>query len=265
MATQTLKMKPMRLPIFSLFHPQEELPLVVGTLLVGLLVGWFEMTQFGWPLWAASATVLGLMVIPGVVKWQTDARRYGGTVMVLSILLFAQGFHTIEHIVQWVQFHILNWAATASTGLLSPANAEWVHFIWNWLVLLIVTGLVSFRVKNLWAWLLVAVVVAHTLEHSYMFVRYLEVLDQLKQMGIKDVTAQGLPGVLGSDGWLARSDLTQGTFLCHLPFLTTANRLDIHFTWNILEMSLLLLTANRYMGKFFSPPIKLEKLQGLPT
>ena len=54
------------------------------------------------------------------------------------------------------------------------------------------------------------------------------------------MTAQGLPGILVRDGWLARSPVTQGTFLCTLPGVTTAMRLDVHFWWNVVEMLLLL-------------------------
>ena len=82
-----------------------------------------------------------------------------------------------------------------------------------------------------------------------MFVRYLQVLDELQRLGVTTITAQGLPGILGVDGWLARSDLTQGTWLCHLPGLTTANRLDIHFWWNAIEFTLLAVAANTYLRR----------------
>jgi len=61
------------------------------------------------------------------------------------------------------------------------------------------------------------------------------------------VTAQGLPGIIGRDGWLARSVVTQGTFLCTLPGLTTAMRLDVHFWWNLIEMSLLLIAGSLFL------------------
>jgi len=61
-------------------------------------------------------------------------------------------------------------------------------------------------------------------------------------------TAQGLPGIIGRDGWLARSPLTQGTFLCTLPGITTAMRLDVHFWWNIIETTLLLGAATWFLG-----------------
>jgi hypothetical protein len=236
-----------RFSILALLHPREQTVLAVGMLAFGLLLGWGGMRWLGWPLWRATAAVLALLLVPGVLKWRADARRYGGVLMILSVLLMAQGFHAIEHITQWVQFHVLHWSARASTGLLSAANAEWVHFAWNWIVLLAVIALLCGGMRNIWSWLLLAWALAHTLEHSYMFIRHLQVLDELRRVGITSITAQGLPGVLGRDGWLARSEVTQGTFLCRLPGVTTANRLDVHFWWNIGETLLLLLAANIFL------------------
>jgi hypothetical protein len=89
---------------------------------------------------------------------------------------------------------------------------------------------------------------AHTFEHTYLFVRHLQVLDDLRRMGVSGVTAQGLPGIFGQDGWLERSPITQGTFLCTLPGFTTAPRLDVHFWWNIGETALMIPAANTYMA-----------------
>ena len=236
-------------PIVRLLHPRQHTPLVLGALVAGLLVGWAGVRWLGWPFWAAAASVLALLLAAGVAKWRADARRDGWLAMGLSILLASQGFHMTEHAAQWVQYHVLNWSARASTGLLSAANAEWVHFVWNWLVLLTLVVLLRGGMRNLWAWLLLAWVTAHTLEHTYMFVRYLEVLGELRRMGVSSVTAQGLPGVLGRDGWLARSETTQGTFLCRLPAVTTANRLDVHFWWNAGETLLLLVAADRFLRR----------------
>jgi hypothetical protein len=234
-------------PLLTLLHPREHGPAVVLTFGLGLLAGAAQVRVLGLPLWMAAATMLAMLLVPGALKWRADARRYGRAAMLLSALLAAQGFHAAEHIAQWVQFHMLGWSARASTGLLSPANAEWVHFVWNWVVLLCVIALIVGGMRGPWAWLLLAWAGAHTLEHSYLFVRHLQVLAELRQMGVAGVSAQGLPGVLGRDGWLARSDLTRGTFLCTLPGLTTANRLDVHFWWNVGETALLLIAADQFL------------------
>jgi hypothetical protein len=56
-----------------------------------------------------------------------------------------------------------------------------------------------------------------------------------------------LPGIFGRDGWLARSAWTQGTFLCSIPGLTTATRLDLHFYWNTVEVLLLAPAAAEFL------------------
>jgi len=242
-----------RFPLLDLMHPRKRLLAVAVAFAVGLVLGGMGMIWGGMPLWGATSIVLGVLLVPGVGKWHDDLTRFGVLGMVLSILLFTQGFHTVEHFVQWVQYHVLNWLPRESTGLLSAANAEWVHFVWNWVVLLVVIYLVRGGVRNPWAWLLLAWSLAHTLEHTYMFVRFLEVLAELRRMGVAGITAQGLPGVLGRDGWLATSAATQGTFLCRLPGVTTATRLDVHFWWNIGETSLLLLAGHRYLRTSMQP------------
>jgi len=240
---------PPRFPVLALLHPRERTSLAVALSAAGVL-GWgIAVWLLRVPVWVASAGVLALLLIPGMLKWRDDLRRYGPTVMALSVLLVAQGFHTVEHTSQLIQYHLLKWAPFASTGLISAANAEWIHFAWNWGVVAATAYLLRGGMRNAWAWLLLAWALAHTLEHTYLFVRHLEVLGQLQDLGVTSITAQGLPGVLGRDGWLARSPSTQGTFICRLPGVTTANRLDVHFWWNIGETALLLLAANAFLGR----------------
>jgi hypothetical protein len=69
----------------------------------------------------------------------------------------------------------------------------------------------------------------------------------LARMGFPSVSAQGLPGVFGRDGWLARSPATQGTLFCRLPGFTTATRIDVHFWWNAGEIVLLLAAAHVFL------------------
>ena len=116
-------------------------------------------------------------------------------------------------------------------------------------MLIAVVVLVRGGLRNIWGGLLLGVAIAHTVEHTYTFVRYLMVLQDLRELGVTNVTAQGLAGILGRDGWLARSAWTQGTFLCSIPGLTTAIRLDVHFWWNVVEMTLLTLAGHVYLRK----------------
>src|SRR5216683_8402802 len=78
------------------------------------------------------------------------------TSALLTVLLAAQGFHSVEHVVQVLQFHVLRLPASASTGLISAANAEWIHFVWNWSVVAVLVVLVHGGMRNVWAVFLVA-------------------------------------------------------------------------------------------------------------
>jgi hypothetical protein len=234
-------------PLLELLNPREQTWTVLIVLALGLVLGSLEMWLLGWPLWGATVTVLVLLLVPGVLKWRADLRRYGLTLMVLSVLLVAQGFHGFEHVAQWFQYHVLRWSPRQSGGLISPANAEWIHFVWNWTVLLAVIFVMRGGMRNVWAWLLLIWATAHTLEHTYLFVRYLQVLQELREIGITNIGGQGLPGILGRDGWLVRSPWTHGTIFARLPGLTTAIRLDVHFWWNVGETTLLFLAAHTFL------------------
>ena len=229
-----------RFPVLALLHPGRLAPAAAASFTAGLAAAWAVYHFFGLPLWSMTLVVLVALLPVGMVKWRQDLHRYGATVMLLSVILVAQGVHTMEHVTQWVQYYMLYLPARQSNGLISAANAEWVHFAWNWAVLIVVIALMRGGMRNFWAALLLVVAAAHTFEHTYMFMRHLLVLAELHRMDVYHVTAQGLPGIIGRDGWLARSAFTKGTFVCVLPGLTTAMRLDVHFWWNLIEMLLLL-------------------------
>jgi hypothetical protein len=242
-----------RLPIVEVLTPQEHRALILGGVAVALVAAGFALTSLAWPVWAATGLFLLLLAIPGVIKFRADARRYGLAIAVLAVLLVAQVLHSTEHIVQWIQNHLLGMSLRTSVGLLSPANAEWVHFVWNWGVLILVAVLIGAGMRNRWAWLLLAWAAAHTLEHTYLMWQHLDVLSQLDGFGVSGITAQGLPGLFGADGVLARGDAFQGTFLCRIPLLTTASRLDVHFGWNVGEVILLVLAAHSWLRSRSQP------------
>lgn len=240
-------------PIIALLNPREHTPWVILAVLTGIVAGSLGMQWLGWPFWSAVAAVIVFMLVPSIAKWRSDQQKYGEAVMGVSFLLVTQGFHTIEHLAQWVQYHILSWDKRAAVGLLSPANSEWVHFVWNSIVLVVVALLIWRGMRNVWAWLLLLWAMAHTAEHTYMFVRYLQVLDNLQALGITDVTAQGMPGFFGRDGWLARNAELCGPLLASFPGLATANRIDVHFWWNAGEAALLGLAAHRFLNIALKP------------
>lgn len=249
----SLPRRPAHYSVLTLLNPREHTPHAILALVVGMSLGALAMRWLGWPFWSAFTITLGTLIIPGLLKWRADKRRYGLVAMGLSFLILAQGFHSIEHIAQWVQYHWLGWDVRASSGLISAANIEVIHFLWNWTVTIIVTLLVVGGVRNFWGGVMLGWVLAHSLEHTYIFVRYLLVLNELQQIGITNITAQGLPGILGRDGWLARSIAICGPFLSSLPGLTTAVRLDVHFWWNTSESVLLWLAAHTYLSKVWHP------------
>jgi hypothetical protein len=246
--------RPARLvPILELLDPHDQTRTILVLLAAGVAAAAVGMRWWGVQLWVATVAVLLLLLPPAVRKWREDLRRFGETAMVMSVLLAMQGFHSIEHAAQLIEYHLLGWPMRTSSGLISAANAEWVHFVWNWIVLLVVGYLVIRGVRNPWAWLLLAWSFAHTLEHTYLFVRYIAVLDELGRIGAGNVPAQGLPGIFGRDGWLATSTVTQGSFLCRLPGITTVVRLDVHFWWNTGETLLMILAANSYCARALLP------------
>lgn len=239
-------------PLFDLLNPRQYTRVILLTFVLAVLGATVAIHYLAVPVWGAVASVLLSLLLPAIPKWLSDRQRYGSVAMVLCILVAAQGFHTVEHVSQWIQYHILRWPAWQAAGLISPANAEWVHFGWNWTVLVIIVYLVWSGVRNPWAWLLLIWASAHTLEHSYMTFRYVQTLQELSQLGVSNVAAQGLPGFFGRDGWLASSQATQNTFLCRLPGFTTAPRLDVHFWWNLGEVLLLIPATNIYMAGIIS-------------
>jgi hypothetical protein len=229
-----------------LLHPRGRSREIGAALLAGSLWG-IVLWRAGLPGWSGPALTLILLSLPLTLKWCSDWRRLGAPATVLSILLVTQTLHSIEHAAQWVQFHLLGWPAKAAGGLISPLNAEVVHFTWNMAVLVAVIYLLAAGVRNGWMWLLLLWATAHSAEHAYMFVRYLEAVRELQAAGLPLAGAQGLPGILGQGGWLAVQVATSPTaqFLCSFaPGLKEAPRLDVHFWWNAGEVALLLIAVH---------------------
>jgi hypothetical protein len=223
--------------------------------LAGVLVG-----VAGLPIWGGTIGVLAALLLPLGLKFHDDLERWGLAVCVLGVLLALQAFHTLEHIVQLVQFYVFNNPGINSQGLISSLNVEWVHFIWNWTVWGILVFLFFRGMRTVWVYPLLLWVTLHSLEHTFMLLNYLHVLAELEAFDLPAFqAAQVLPGILGKDGWLAQNSL-----LCRaIPGLTTLPRVAIHFYWNIGEMTLLLLTAATALPKMVHPPhAKLVRPKG---
>lgn len=238
--------------LLTLLNPRGQGRLMAGMFGAGVLLAWLAVTRLSVPLWGAAVLVLALLVYPAARKWHRDRHVLGFPGMLLSVLLATQGFHTIEHLAQWVQYHLLGWSLNAANGLISPLNAEVVHFGWNWAVMLAVGILLAAGLRGRWMWLLFLWAAAHTAEHTYMFVNYLAEVQRLSALGLPLDAAQGLPGFFGQGGWLAANAGSTGplAFVCTIiPDLTSAPRLDVHFWWNMGEIVLLLVAAHTSMGR----------------
>ena len=241
LATPQGKVYPMR--ISTIFDLRAEWILVIIGVIVGGLLGFLALIH-KYPAWIQAACVIAGL-LPAFSRHVVDIYvKHGWWSATLTMLVAAQSFHGVEHLVQWVHYHILRWPFFQASGIISAANAEWVHFGWNWIVLTIMIVLVIGGLRNPFAWLMLAWTIAHTAEHTYLMWRYLQALQELAALGMPDVSAQGLPGFFGRDGWIATSDVTRNSFVCRLPGFTTAVRLDVHFWWNVGETVLLMLATN---------------------
>lgn len=249
MTHNPLHRAPMNAPhtVIGYLVPQQRW-VAAGMLLAGLLIGLIGLTM-GQPMWRAALPGTILFSAAILVRWHADRTHYGPLIALMVALLTFQGGHGVEHLVQWVQYHIIGYTTRGSNGLISAANSEWVHFLWNWGVLLVMLRLYWLGLRNPWAYVMLFWSTAHTAEHTYLFVRHLEVLEILRAYGEPTITAQGLPGIFGTDGWLARSPATAGTWVCTLPGLTTATRLDVHFWWNVGETILLMIAAYTHIHR----------------
>lgn len=244
-------------PLRLLLHPGEQLPFVLLGLVVAVITWSFALGAEVLSLSNASLLAFGLALAPMSVKWWRDVKRWGVSATALSVLLVLQGLHTFEHVAQVVQYYLLDWPASRSLGLVTAANAEWLHFAWNWLIFAGTVFVFRRGLKNMWMYALLAWALLHGLEHSYLLVRYFQVVNELKLLSLSPTgVTQSLPGILGKDGLLALSNL------CSVPGITTAPRVAVHFWWNFGELSLLVLAARTGAGTLFrSNPLSLNPLK----
>jgi hypothetical protein len=248
---------------FSLFNPGKRKLIIFSGLAFAVILWCFLVGYGALSVSKASAIAFALVILAVAPKWLEDIKVYGASVAVLGMLITVQLLHLLEHGTQMVQFYRLALPAGQSLGLISALNVEWVHFIWNWLVWGLTLFLVTKGMRNFWAYALLTWATLHSLEHTYLLVRYLQVLSELSPLGLQPLTVtQALPGVLGRNGWLALSE-----WCARVPGLTTAPRSVIHFWWNVGEIVLLLLAARGGTAKLWSRNLLSKagpRLQGRP-
>src|SRR5262245_49292834 len=101
-------------PLLTLLHPRRSMRPLLILLALGLALGGILINQVGMPLWGATTIAISMLLFPAIQKWRDDLARWGMPMMVLSILLALQGFHTVEHIAQWVEYHVFGWQPKVS-------------------------------------------------------------------------------------------------------------------------------------------------------
>ena len=242
----SVKARVLQTPLITLLHPRQHLLFVLIGFTLALLLWAFLLGQGSLSLSSSSLIALGVIAVPISVKLFDDAKRWGISATLLSGLLIFQGLHTLEHFAQVFQYYVLGWTASSSLGLITQANVEWLHFGWNWLIWVGILVIFIKGLRNPWAWALLAWATLHSLEHTYLLIRYLQVVTELNALGLPIVSAaQSLPGVLGKDGLLALSN-----WCGNIPGLTTGSRATVHFWWNFGEITLLLLATHKGAGKW---------------
>lgn len=161
-----------------------------------------------WPLWG--------IVTAGVLPWlpllwaeTVWAYRHYHWLAVFWVLVVIQGGHVFEHIVQMVQIHVLGWPPARSHGIFGALDTEWVHLVFNTLVLgLVALLLYRFR-TNGWLWVALVAAVWHQVEHVQIMYVYLT------------TGVGGTPGLLSSGGVIGDG--------------VPVTRPDLHFLYNVVE------------------------------
>jgi hypothetical protein len=130
-------------------------------------------------------------------------------IALLGFLALSQTAHLLEHVAQMFQIHVQHLTGASAQGIVGQLNIEWVHFIWNALVLVTLLVLLPAFRTNPWLIAVTPLAAWHFVEHSVMIATYL-------QTGIS-----GTPGLLSSGGLLFSG----------LPIA----RPDLHFLYNLVE------------------------------
>jgi hypothetical protein len=209
----------------------------------------------------AFVTSLGIGAFPVELAMRSRLGSMHRGVLLLGTVLLVQALHTVEHVVQLMEWYRLDRTGAHSQGIVSQLNVEWVHFGWNWIAWLGVALAWRAGVRSAWMVALAVWITAHSLEHSYMLFHYLQVVHHLDHLGLPRFGAsEVLPGVLGRDGWLSRNF---GASRPWLGPLTAAPRVAVHFWWNVGELTFLVLVfltrkTVRRTGRTTVPSVQSE-------
>ena len=203
-------------------RPESVPPQYLAAASAGTVAAAAVAVLLSWPLW--------LSVLAGIALWVplftfeiVWTRAHYGWIALFYGLVVLQGGHMVEHVVQMVQIHVLHLTGPAARGVFGMLDVEWVHFVWNTLVLVAIGLLVWKFPRNPLLWAAAAVSVWHQVEHAYVLSVYL-------RTGVP-----GSPGLLAAGGKLA-------------PPVAIA-RTDLHFFYNLIETAPLVGAFARQLGK----------------
>jgi hypothetical protein len=177
---------------------------LLGVSVVGLLIG----RVLGWPLWATTL-VVALPWLPLFVAEAARTYQHQAWLGVFFVLTALQLSHMGEHVAQMIQIHVLGLRGDDARGIFGVFDIEWVHFVWNALVVVGVVLLLTRCTHNRWLWVTLPIAGWHLVEHSYILSVYMST------------------GVSGTPGLLAQGGLLGGG----LPLI----RPDLHFGYNLIE------------------------------
>lgn len=152
-----------------------------------------------------------------------------------AALTITQVAHLGEHVAQMTQIHVLDEAPPDAHGIVGQLDIEWVHFIWNSVVLAGVALLLFHFRSNPWLWLTLAIAGWHWGEHLAIMTVFW------------DTGVPGDPGLLAAGGALAGG--------------LSVTRPDLHFLYNIVETAPLVLAFVYALRR--SPDVWLPR--ALPT
>lgn len=137
------------------------------------------------------------------------ALRGSGWLTVYAVVVVSQIGHLAEHVAQMVQIHGLGIANPHAHGVVGNLDLEWVHFVWNVAILVVLALILRRLPRNPWSWLAFGIAAWHSAEHTIILAVYLS------------TNVPGHPGLLALDGVLFGGG----------PLV----RPDLHFVYNVAE------------------------------
>lgn len=179
---------------------------VAGAVAGGIIaLGW----AFGLPTDVVGPLAVLPLLAPLLKVSDWTVNRYGVWVAAFLAFMLMQVAHFGEHVAQMIQIHLLSQPVGDAHGIVGKLDIEWVHFIWNSIVVAAAVALLWHFRSNPWLWLTAAVAVWHLGEHVAIMTVFWDT------------------GLAGDPGLLAQGGRLGGGFGLARP--------DLHFLYNVVE------------------------------